>query len=578
MYSNNKLIQQIVYLLKANNIRKVVVSPGSRHFPLSHSLENDKFFQLYSVVDERSAAFFALGLIQESDEPVAICCSSGTSVANYGSAVCEAFYQKLPLLLLTADRIPELLGQKEDQMMKQDNLFREFIKYHGQLPVINSETDEWYANRIINEAMMELHHTGAGPVQLNYPIFEHRTDPFEVEQLPVVRKITLHKADEDALVWADLQKKLKDKKVLILWGQSVRINDRLNKALDKFCEEYDTVILTDRISNCTHPNAVTRAFVVLKAMTIKEQEDLAPDFVITLGGNIVFNSEIKYYLKRSGTKMQNWQVGNEVQVCDAFQKLTEMFEMNEYTFFEKMLTGKTTSAKNSYFKSWDDIASTINEPVVGYSQLNAIGQLIAGLPKNAVLHLSNSNAIRMGHLFDIEKSVKCFCNRGVNGIDGCMSTAVGYAAAADQPVFLVIGDLTFFYDMNALWNRHLSKKIRILLVNNQGGAVMHLPFNNDMGSVLTKHTSAGHITSAQGWVESIGVKYLSAHNQDELDKGIAFLTDSENEGPVLLEVFTVKDDDAATYKKYMAEINRVTLADKAKQKAGKMIQGFFKGK
>jgi 2-succinyl-5-enolpyruvyl-6-hydroxy-3-cyclohexene-1-carboxylate synthase len=220
-----------------------------------------------------------------------------------------------------------------------------------------------------------------------------------------------------------------------LWGQSVRINDRLNKALDKFCDEYDTVILTDRISNCTHSNAVTRAFVVLKAMTIKEQEDLAPDFVITLGGNIVFNSEIKYYLKRSGTKMQNWQVGNEVQVCDAFQKLTEMFEMNESTFFEKMLTGKTTSAKNSYFKSWDDIASTINEPVVGYSQLNAIGQLIAGLPKNAVLHLSNSNAIRMGHLFDIEKSIKCFCIRGVNGIDGCMSTAVGYAAAADQPLW-----------------------------------------------------------------------------------------------------------------------------------------------
>ena len=160
MYANNKLIQHLLYLLKANNIRKIVISPGSRHFPLSHSIENDSFFQPYSVVDERSAAFFALGLIQQSNEPVAICCSSGTSVANYGSAVAEAFYQHLPLLLLTADRIPEYLGQKEDQMIKQDDIFREFIKYHGQLPVIKNDVDEWYANRVINEALMALHQTG----------------------------------------------------------------------------------------------------------------------------------------------------------------------------------------------------------------------------------------------------------------------------------------------------------------------------------------------------------------------------------------------------------------------------------
>lgn len=576
MYANNKLIQQIIYLLKANNIRNIVVSPGSRHFPLSHSLENDNYFKLYSVVDERSAAFFALGLIQESGEPAAICCSSGTSVANYGSAVAEAFYQKLPLLLLTADRIPQLLNQKEDQMMKQDNLFHEFIKYHGQLPIINSDTDEWYANRIINEALIELYHTGPGPVQLNYPIFEHRTDPFQVEQLPVVRKITLHKADEDEKIWSELKQKIKGKRILILWGQSVLLSTKLKLALDQFCEENNTVILTDRISNCIHPNAVTKAFVALKAMTIKEQEDLVPDFVISLGGNIVFNAEIKYYLKKYGEKIEDWQVGTDNKICDAFQKLTEIFEMNEYSFFERMLTGKSGSAGKSYFNSWNDIAKTISEPEVGYSQLNAIGKLISSLPQNSVLHLSNSNAIRMGHLFEIDESVKCFCNRGMNGIDGCMSTSVGYAAATNKPVFLVIGDLTFFYDMNALWNRHLSKNIRILLVNNQGGAVMHLPFSNDMGPVLTKHTSAGHVTSAKGWVESIGVTYLSATNQSELDKGIEFLADMKHEGPVLLEVFTLKDDDAAVYKKYMAELNRVTLTDKAKQKAGKIIQNIFK--
>lgn len=576
MYANNKLVQHILYLLKANQIRKIVISPGSRHFPLSHSIENDSFFQPFSVVDERSAAFFALGLIQQSGEPVAICCSSGTSVANYGSAVSEAFYQHLPLLLLTADRIPEYLGQKEDQMIKQDDIFREFIKYHGRLPVIRNEVDEWYANRIINEALIELNHTGQGPVQLNYPIFEHRTDPFEVTELPRVRKITLHKADDEADVWAKARTKLADKKVMIVWGQSVPASERLTKALDKFCEKYNCTILTDRISGCTHTNAILNAFVVLKAMTLDEQEKLAPDIVLDFGGNIVFNGEIKDYLKRNAPRMESWQVGPQSKVSDTFRKLTELFEMNEYTFLEKMAESAESFSTNSYFSEWDTISKTIDEPKPEFSQLYVIGELINHLPQNSVLQLSNSNAIRMSHLYEIDESVQCYCNRGVNGIDGCMSTAVGYAAVADRPVFLIIGDLTFFYDMNALWNRHLSKNLRILLVNNEGGAVMHLPFSNDMGQVLTKYTSAGHATSAQGWVDSIGVKYISAHNKDEADRGIAALADLSHEGPILLEVFTKKDDDAAIYKKYMAEINRVTLADKAKRKAGKMIQNLFK--
>lgn len=576
MYSNNKLVQHILYLLKASNIRKIVISPGSRHFPLSHSIENDNFFQPFSVVDERSAAFFALGLIQESNEPVAICCSSGTSVANYGPAVCEAFYQKLPLLLITADRIPEYLGQKEDQMIKQDDIFREFIKYHGQLPLIKSDVDEWYANRIINEALIELNHTGAGPVQLNYPISEHRSDPFEITELPKVRKITLHKIDDEADKWKEMRGKLSGKKVMLVWGQSVPQSIRLDLSLDKFCEQFNCVILTDRISRCTHKNAILNAFVALKAMTLKEQEDLAPDIVLDLGGNIIFNSEIKDYLKRNAPKMQCWQVGPSTKVTDTFRKLNEMFEMNEHSFFEKMTEANIGTSNNSYFTEWNNISKTIEEPKTEYSQLNAIGKLINQLPKNSILQLANSNTIRMGHLFQIDETIECFCNRGVNGIDGCMSTAVGYAAISDEPVFLIIGDLTFFYDMNALWNRHLSKKLRIMLVNNEGGAVMHLPFSNDMGKVLSKHTSAGHNTSAKGWVESLSIKYLSAKNLEELNKGIATLIDLSFEGPILLEVYTKKDEDSAIYKKYMAEINRITLADKAKQKAGKMIQNIFK--
>lgn len=576
MYSSNKLIQQIVYLLKANNIRKIVVSPGSRHFPLSHSMENDSFFEMYSVVDERSAAFFALGLIQESDEPVAICCSSGTSVVNYGSAVSEAFYQKLPLLLLTADRVPELLGQMEDQMIKQDDVFREFSKYHGQLPLIKSELDEWYANRIINEALIELNHHGRGPVQLNYPIFEHRTDTFETEKLPDFRRITFYDAQVGNDVWSNLSSKISGKKIMIVCGQSVPFSNRLNVALDVFCQKFDCTIITDRISNCVHSHAITNAFVVLKALSVKEQTELAPDVLITLGGNVVFNSEIKDYVKRNAPDVLQWQVGPESKVCDTFRNLKAIFEMNEALFFERIAETESGKSNDELFNAWKQISDTVVEPEVGYSQLSAIGQLIHRIPSDTVLHLANSNAIRMGHLFRIDHSIKCFCNRGVNGIDGSMSTAVGYAAKSNKPVFLIIGDLSFFYDMNALWNRHLNANIRILLVNNQGGAVMHLPFSNDMGQVLTKHTSAGHVTSAKGWVESVGMKYMSANSDKELAEGIDMLVDLSIKGPLLLEVFTIKDNDAAIYKKFMSEINRVTLTDKAMQKAGRLFKNILK--
>ncbi len=576
MYSKNKLIQHLIYLLKLNNIRKIVVSPGSRHFPLSHSLDNDGWFELYSVVDERSAAFFALGLIQESGQPVAICCSSGTSVLNYGSAVSEAFYQKLPLLLLTADRTPEYLGQKEDQMLKQDDVFHKFIKYHGQLPLIKSDIDEWYCNRIINEALIELNHHGKGPVQINYPILEHRSDTFEVNELPPVRKISLFDAFTDNNDWDSVRKTIQGKRVMIVWGQSVDISDKLYKALDNFVERFGCVILTDRISNCLHKNALTNAFMVLKSMSIKEQEELAPDVIITLGGNMVFNSEIKAYVKTNALNAKSWQVGPESVICDTFRNLTEVFEMTESYFFEKICENVNSKHDNSYFGAWKQISLAIQDPQDEYNQISAIGKLINKLPKSSVLHLSNSNAIRIGHLFNIDYSIKCFCNRGVNGIDGCMSTAVGYAAAANKPIFLVVGDLTFFYDMNALWNRHLSPNLRILLVNNEGGAVMHLPLSNDMGSVLTKYTSAGHKTSAEGWVKSLGIKYAAAHNTEDLEKGISQLVDMTIEGPILLEVFTVKDTDAAAFKKYLASINRVTLSDRAFKKAGSILKNFIK--
>lgn len=578
MYTDNKMLLQVISLLKAHNINKIVISPGSRHFQLTRSLNADNYFKLYSIVDERSAAFFALGLIQRTNEPVAVCCTSGSAIANYASAVSEAYYQNLPLMLITADRLPAFLGQKEDQMIDQKNIFSGFINYSCQLPVIKTEIDEWYTNRVINEACIKLSQHGKGPVHINYPILSHSSDTYKTANLPDVRKITYNPADIDKDKWETYAKKLKDKRIMIVWGQSVNITDNLKASLDDFCSKYNCVILTDRISNLQHSNAIDNAFVVLRALSLEERKKLFPNIVISIGGNMVFNNEIKGYLKATSNKFESWQVGVDGSISDPYRRLTQMFEMNEYSFFQNIVdTSQQKLKRNSeYYERWKEISESIEEPNVKYSQLYVTGKLLKSLPNHSILHLANSHTIRMGHMFDFNKTVSCYCNRGVNGIDGCMSTAVGYASGSDKINFLIIGDLTFFYDMNALWNRYITENLRILLINNGAGAVMHSPTNQKPGSSIKSYTSAGHKTSAKGWVESLGIKYYSAKNKTEADKGIEVLINQKKEGPVLLEVFTNTEDDVLVFYKYFEEINRITFRERVKRKANILLSNYIK--
>ena len=218
MFSTKKNVLQLLSLLKAFNISKFVVSPGSRHIPIVISMEQDKFFKLYSVVDERSASFFAIGLIQESKEPVGIICTSGTASANYCSAISEAYYQELPLLVITADRQPSLLDQHEDQMIHQSTMYKNVAKYMVNLPVVNNDNDEWYNNRLINQALIELNHHGCGPVQINIPIPEHMDD-FSVSKLPIQRKIDVYNFEMYGTSWKQVAGYLSDKKIVLVCGE-----------------------------------------------------------------------------------------------------------------------------------------------------------------------------------------------------------------------------------------------------------------------------------------------------------------------------------------------------------------------
>lgn len=560
MYVNDKMVLQLISLLKQNAIKKIVVSPGSRHNKLIASLENDDFFQLYSVVDERSAGFFALGLIQSCGEPVAITCSSGTACMNYGSAIVEAYYQKLPLLVLSSDRIPQLLNQNEDQMYDQLSTFVKCTKYHCQLPVVENKMDEWYCNRLINEALIALTHRGRGPVHINIPFAMHHGTNFSIAELPKARKINLNRLPLSQDFWKTFAERLINKKIMIIWGQSVVPLRDVEKAVDSFCSKVNAMVITDNISNCHCKYAILNASTVLYSIKPTEKKQFVPDIVLTIGGNYIFNPEIKNWL--ADTCIEHWHIALDGDVVDPFRKLNEIFEMPEVYFFEQLTDALKGSGKGDYLSLWKNMSDYPPVPSCDYCELYAISSLLNRLPEDCDLQLANSQTIRMAQLVHLNPSIRVNCNRGVNGIDGSMSTAIGFGADSKRHLFYITGELSFFYDMNSLSIKHLSSKMRILLINNQGGAVMYDQARDTPQDKMHIYLAAGNNLSARGWAESLGFDYHSAIDKTTVDKGIDALLDIANEKPVILEVFTDLAGDRFCLGDYLKSIDRRSFPEK----------------
>lgn len=544
MYSNLKSIQILVAMLKKKNIRNIVISPGNSHNAIVRSIEEDGFFKTYNIVDERSAAFFATGLIQELNEPVAICCTSGTAATNYMTGVTEAFRRKLPLIVITGDKNPYYLAQLEDQMIDQVNLFKTNTRYTNSLPIVKNEKDEWYCQRVINEAFLEMDHHGIGPVHINVPIEEGMlaiNNDFTTTELPKVNLIERidYKTSED-----DIRNKfeeLKNKKVLILYGQDNNVTEEKINKLEKIFDNYNCVISVDKLSNIHCKGSIETTRAALAAKISKTFNELIPDIVITIGGNVAWDG--KFSLKGFKNQFESWLVTEEGKVQDYYKNLTTIFEMTMEEFLDNMAKYDVDKSK-SYYELWSNKTKEFNIPEFEYSNLYTVQRLMNNLPKNSELNLANSTTIRIAQYFDLDDSIKVYCNRGVNGIDGCMSTFIGQAATSDKLNFLIIGDLTFFYDMNALWNRYVGKNVRIMLNNNSGAALFH--FNQGLKNypTLNENVAADHDAISKGWVESRGFKYLYARNKEEFDKNLQEFLNPDSDKPIILEVFTKKEDDA----------------------------------
>lgn len=543
MYTELKSYQVIIALLKEYGIDQCVLSAGARNVPFVHSVEEDPFFTCYSVVDERSAGYFALGLAQQTGKPVVISCTSSTAACNYWPPVAEAFYQNVPLVVLTSDRDPALLGQREDQMIDQVGMFDRHVRKSVNLPIVKDDDDFRLCQRLVNEALLELDHREGGPVHINVPMKWYSTS-FTVSKLPSVTKIRRLSIEDAQSVWEEMANRLRGyKRILVVCGQKSAPSSELKWQLETFFKRYSCAIAVEHMSNI-HVKGSINTFVPMegKYITPKKFDELCPELVISFGGNIM--QGLKPQLRTEEKEFEHWLVSPDGMVCDLFGHLSTIFECSPEFFFRSMndYAGESSKADLTYYNELKTYADGVLHPEFPWSNLYAIEKVARGIPDGSVVHLSINTAIRAMNFFELSGDVRVYANIGTYGIDGCLSSFLGQAVATEGPAFLVIGDLAFFYDMNALRIRHTRNNVRILLLNNRGGEEFYYNgmWQNEKSDL---HTSARHSTEARGWAESCGFRYLRASDIATFNEALPkFLGESDR--PILFEVFTEMSTDA----------------------------------
>ncbi|WP_348687874.1 thiamine pyrophosphate-binding protein [uncultured Dubosiella sp.] len=570
-YSDIRSVQILIALLKEYEICDVILSPGGSDIPLIHSVEMDDFFTCYSVVDERSAAYFAMGVAQEKNKPVACICTSGTAVCNYVPGITEAYYQNVPVLAITADKNPYFQGQLEIQKINQTNIFTDVIKKSVDLPWIRGLEDEWLCNRLVNEALLELTHHGWGPVQINIPIIGP-TNFYNCLKLPKERKISI----VDNPIWENISHELKNKKIMVVVGQNVNFSDLDIQNMNSFYEKYNCIFAVENLSNLDC-KGVINSYPITEMYSQSKLSHLLPDIVISLGNNLAAYN-LKPFLRNNYKKIDNWLVSEDGKVRDAYKALTTIFEISSSRFFESLAKIKMDSECNghSYFGCWEKEINSIKLPEFDFSNFYVAQSLAKIIPADSILHTAILNSTRIMQFFSLAKNVRNYSNVGGLGIDGCFSTFVGQASASPNKLsFLLIGDLSFFYDMNAAGLRSIHSNVRIILLNNGGGSEFHFFMGKKNISTLNKYICAEHDNSAAGWIKSLGYDYYSASTKEEFDNIIKRFGEPSDK-PLFLEIFTDMERDA----EYTNELYDRYRKDRTsnKEKTKKILAGFLSQK
>ncbi len=555
MTSDKSSASRLAYIAKEKGIRHVVISPGSRNAPLIIAFGEDDHFTCYNVPDERAAGFFALGTAMKLQEPVILCCTSGSAVVNYGPAVAEAYYQKIPLIVLSADRPPEWIDQNAGQTLRQEKVFHNFIRASYNLVSEPASKDQiWYNDRMINEAIDISITRPLGPVHINIPFEEplyQQVGFLPDDRLPRIIR-TLQPTNQ--LVEADLDHVRsiwnQAKKVIILIGQSIP-NPELDEVLCRFNRLRKVVILTEATSNVKCPGTSSSIDRLITRLNRENTATLTPELLITMGDAIV-SKRIRSLL-RAMNPYHHWHIDPSDKYIDTFQSLTLNIPMRPTDFFNGLAT---EDIESDYSLQWSDLENITQRAHqsflsdVPWSDLKVFDLIHRTLPKDSSLHLANSTPIRYIQLFDQREDIDYRSNRGVSGIDGCSSTAVGFAYVSSKRVTLVTGDIAFLYDVNAFFHHHLPSNLVVIVINNGGGNIFRYIPGPSTTRQLEEHFETAHSFFVEGIATTFGVSYQSVSDESGLCKALAEIYESELEESVILEVMTPREQNAVILKKY----------------------------
>lgn len=550
--SDKKHVQQLASVLLAKGIDDIIISPGSRNGPLIHTFAGSGLFNCRNIVDERSAAYFAIGLAQARQKPVVIVCSSGTAALNYTPAVAEAFYLNIPLIVLTADRPDYWIDQAESQCIRQQGIYTNFTKKEISLPLGESEKELWFAAREINQCLNIAVSGTPAPVHINIPLEEPLHNLIE-EQLPAVKMIeqeetafTLNQNQVDDLA----ESYNRANKILILPGQQIP-NPGLENLLAEIVEKTDAVVLKEHLSNLNDPHFCSSIDTVMAAILENDPEKYQPDLLISFGGQIVSKSLKQFLRKNKATQHWHLSLGNEH--FDTYQSLTKVINMDAADFFE-LLQPKLNAKPKDYWQQWKNKETQVNAlrnkyiSETQYSDLSVFETIAKAIPENSVIHLGNSSPVRYALICDAVPDAHYFGNRGTSGIDGPLSTAAGFASESEKINTIIIGDLSFFYDSNALWNKYIGSNLRIIVINNRGGNIFSLIKGPGESPAFQEHFFTENKFSAKGIAQTYGLSYFSAENISELKETLAEFYASEQQSPALLEVFTDAEVNTQTFR------------------------------
>lgn len=551
MVSAIKGVDELVKLCAAHGIEHVVVSPGSRNAPLSMSFDQAPGIKTCVIPDERSAAFFALGMALATHKPVAIVCTSGSAAYNYAPAVSEAFYQKIPLVVITADRPQAWINQGDGQTIMQQNIYGQHVLKSVTLPVIENKEDEWLHNRLVNEALVTANAKVKGPVHINVPFKEplygrmENTGhvPRKIKAVQTIDRLT----DEDLEFFR--KEWTRSPKILLLIGQRSR-NARFNELLSMITDYSNLVVMTEVTSNISGKtiSAIDRC---IDGFTAEDKTEFAPDILITAGDAIV-SKKVKVWLRQARPRY-HWHVAHEHQVPDTYGCLTHHIPLEIESFVNEVFL-RHKPVEGSYMLRWKAKWVNLREKHAGFaakapwSDFRVFDFVLKNLPA-CNLHLGNSTPIRYAQLFEMRDDIEYFSNRGTSGIDGCSSTAAGVAYLSNKLNVLMTGDVSFYYDSNAWWNNYLKGNLKIILINNKGGNIFRIIDGPGDEQLTQRYFEAKQEMKAEFLCRQFGLHYFSAASENELVQNwTSFMQDSER--PSLIEVFTDNLVSPQTLKEY----------------------------